>query len=282
MEDKWNFIILGIILLFVIGIVICLIVFKDRIFNAGKHLGDKSKSSPEELKAKGYGTYYKAYESPCITTDGKCITAGIKYITEYCAPHPETQNGCINELGELSFASQTRNELCQSNCRSYVLREITTDTNICQYDPPYNTPAYTCVPANAQMYEYRNYECIKNDSIGDNTCTYQCSQSGIDSAGLAGDADPTKPSYIPACDPTRPNYTANATITLNSLNYKDILKIGNDPTKGNLSKGYQVSNTYFSDGTVNPLVFNISHPYPRRSSNPSNFISYEDLVLLEI
>jgi hypothetical protein len=283
--EKWTLIIILCLLLLIVAAVIILIVFREEIFNIGKSAVKKGTSgtsgtsgtdNSEELKAKGYGTYYKAYETPCITTNGKCNTAGVKYITEYCAPHSETKNGCLNDNGEMTFAPRTINELCQPNCRSYVLKETTLDTNVCSYDAPYNLPAYTCVPPNAQMFEYRTYECIKNDSIGDNTCTYACNTSGIDSAGIPGDTDPSKQSYIPACAKN-----PGKTITLNTFNWNTYLNIGNDPNKGLTSKGYTISNILLSNGKVDSRNFNISPPYPPWSDSPSNVITLEELKILD-
>lgn len=273
MRDKWTFIIILFVLLLIIAAVVILLLFREKIFNTGKQL---AKASPKEKAAKGYGSYYTAYESPCITNTGKCNTAGIKYTTEYCTPHPETKKGCINDNGEMSFAPRTSNQLCQPNCRAFVLKETTPDTNVCAYDNPYNSTAYTCVPSNAQMFEYRTYSCIKNDSIGDNTCTYQCNSSGFDSAGIAGDSDSTKLSYIPACAKS-----SSSLITLNSFNWNNIYNIGNDPSKGNLSKGYQISNLTLSNGKVDPQNFHISPAYPPWSSSASNTITLEELKILD-
>lgn len=272
-KQKWLLIFIATLIIIVIIVGVILIVFKDRIFTGGKYLGDKSQ---EELSNKGYGTFSETYRSPCITSNGKCNTAGVKYITQYCQPHPITGKGCINDKGEQTFNSQSTQEVCQPNCRAFILNEITLPTNTCQYDTPYNEPAYTCVPSNAQMYEYRTYSCIKNDSIGDNTCTYQCGNAGITSAGIPGDQDPSKLSYIPKCASN-----PNATITLNSFNWGSINNIASDVNKGVLSKGYKITNITTEIGEVNPNLFRISPPYPPWSDNPSSYITYEQLRELD-
>jgi len=273
MDNKWLYIFLIFLLVVIIILFIVIFVHKDRVFNAGKHLG----AQPPKVHAqKGYGTYYKAFDSPCITTDGKCNTPGINYTTYYCLPHPDTGKGCINDDGEQTYNAKSVSNVCKANCKNFVFNEITEFNNVCQYDNPYNLPAYTCIPPNARSYEYRKFDCIKNDSIGDNTCTYTCGKCGTDSAGIKGDVDPTKESYIPACAAR-----GNQTITLNSLNWNNILNIANDPNKGQLSKGYKVSNIILENGQVDPNNFNITPAYPPWSSNPSNVISIDELRKLD-
>lgn len=270
-NDKYQFIIVIVILLLVIAAIIVLIFFGDDIFETGETLA--SKSQPE-LAKKGYGTYKSVYESPCITTNGKCNTAGVKYKTEYCEPHPVSGNGCINEKGEQTFNARSTSETCIPNCRSFILQEVTNFNNFCSYDPPYNQPAYTCIPPNAQAYEYRNYTCVKNDSIGDNTCTYKCGSAGVDSAGLNGDVDSTKESFIPFCV-----NNPNQSIILNSLPWNNINSL--DPKGVTMSKGYTITNLKLPNGQVDPKNFSISPAYPAWGPNPSTTISYEDLYALD-
>jgi hypothetical protein len=271
-NDKSIYLTLFIVLVVIVAIIILALVFKDDIFDTGKSLGSKPK---EELTKKGYGVYQKAYESPCITTNGKCNTAGVKYISEYCYPNPVTGNGCIDETGTQTYNSRSRNEVCIPTCRSYVLQE-STEPYICQYDNPFNSPNYSCVPTNAQSYEYRKYSCIKNDSIGDNTCTYTCGSAGVDSAGIRGDIDPSKESYIPYCQQPK---NLGKVITINTLPWNNITSLGQ---KGfNISKGYNIKNIILSNGLVDPNNFKISPPYPPWSDNPSNIITYSQLRELD-
>lgn len=258
-----------VIVVLVIGVTL-IVIFKDEIFGTGKVL---AKQAPLEQAKKGYGVYKKIYESPCISIDNKCVTAGLKYTTEYCVPHPETGNGCINENGEQTFASRSNQNVCQPNCRSFILQEVTTNENsICNYDEPYVEPAYNCVTANAKSFFYRNYTCVKNDSTGDNRCQYKCGSSGKDSAGINGDADPTKYSYIPACEAN-----SGTTITLIALPWKNIYNL---PLTGATTKGYTIKNLIVNN-EVSRDLFQISPAYPPWSETPKSLISYDDLYLLD-
>ena len=276
MEQKRDFLKIFVFVLIIVGIIVVVLifVFKDKLFGGGKHLAAKTQP---ELAAKGFGTYSKIAESPCITSDGKCNIAGIKYVTEFCTPHSDTGKGCIDENGEQTFNSRQTTKLCQQNCRSYILNEISQPYDQgCAYDAPYNSPQYNCVTSNAKSFFYRNFSCVKNDSIGDNTCTYTCGSGGVDSAGINGDADVSKLSYIPTCV-TKPG----TTIILNSLPWQNINKLKQGGQK--MSKGYTISNIIDpKTNKVDSTQFKITPAYPPWAGNEaSNIISYDALYELD-
>jgi hypothetical protein len=236
----------------------------------------KTSSIKSILTANDFGTYKKAYTSACVTTNGKCNNPGVQWVTEYCEPNSVSKKGCLDEKGNQTFASRSYSYPCQSNCRSFILNETTSSNtlNVCNYDYPYNLTSYNCVTQNAQTAKYRTFRCDKNDTIGDNACTYSCSSSGVDSAGILGDADSSRISYIPECA----NKPAT-TITLNSLPWNTIFTL---PKIGVvMSKGYTINNIYLSNGTVDVTRFSISPAYPPWSDSASNIISYNDLLTLD-
>lgn len=267
-----SFEIIFVILVFIVfvGIILYLVLRGDSVVHTGKHLATKG---ADIHTAKGYGAYKKVYESPCSTADGKCNNPGLKWITEYCTPHPDTGRGCLDENGEQTFAPRSTTQTCQTNCRSFVLQETTTLSNsICNYDSPFDT--FNCIPPNASAYQYRSFACVKNDTIGDNTCTYKCGSGGVQSNGVKGDADPSLISYIPAC-------AANpgATITLNHIPWNTIYNLGKNGYLTSL--GYTIKNILKSDGTLDKTKFSISPAYPPWAALPSNTISYQDLLNLD-
>ena len=267
-----TFEIIFVILVFIvfIGIVIYLVLRGDSVVHNGKHLATKG---ADAHAAKGYGTYQKVYESPCSTADGKCNNPGIKWVTEYCAPHPTTGRGCLDENGEQTFAPRSTTQTCRANCRSFILQETTTlSGSVCNYDSPFDT--FNCVPANASAFQYRSFTCIKNDTIGDNTCTYKCGSGGIQSNGIHGDADPSLISYIPIC-------AANpgATVTFNHIPWNTIYNLGKNGYVTSL--GYTIKNIITSDGTVDKTQFSISPAYPPWGATGYNTISYQDLINLD-
>ncbi len=254
-----------------IGIVIYLVLRGDSVIHTGKHL---SKKSADAQTAKGYGSYQKVYESPCSTIDGKCNNPGVKWITEYCVPHPDTGRGCLNENGEQTFAPRSTNQSCKANCRSFIFSENTTLTNsICNYDEPFNT--FNCIPPNASSYQYRSFTCTKNDTIGDNTCTYKCGSAGVQSNGVYGDADSSLISYFPVCA-AKPG----STIIFNHIPWNTIYNLGKNGYLTSL--GYTIKNILNTDGTVNKTKFSISPAYPPWGpSGGSNVITYENLITLD-
>lgn len=254
-----------------IGVVIYVFVDKDNVINTGKGLVDKDKGTQ---KANGYGTYKKLYESPCNTSDGKCSSSGLKWVTEYCEAHPVTGRGCIDDNGQQTFAPRSSSVLCHPNCRSFILKETTSLSNSsCNYDYPYSLSAYNCITPNATTAQYRTFNCVKNDTIGDNTCTYQCSSSGIDSNGMFGDADPTKISFIPQCQSN-----PGSTVTLRQIPWNSIKNLGSSGVK---IKGYTVKNKLLADGSIDPVNFSISPAYNQWTSSPVNTITYDELLLLD-
>lgn len=264
----------GVFFLFIIIVIIVLIVAvyvgKDRIFTKGTNLGSLSQ---EELNNLGYGTYIQTGITACITSDGKCLTAGLQTITETCQPNATTGKGCINELGEQTFQTRNTRVTCQPNCRKYILTEDTTfnQGGTCKYDEPFNESNFSCLPINARSYIYKKYNCVDNDSTGDNRCTYQCSGGGIDSSGSFADSDPSKLSYIPLCA-TNPGATVKLkTISGNILN--------NIPSDGLSIKGYTITNIIVN-GEPDPENFRITPAY-RQWNGPTGTISRADLIDLD-
>ncbi len=274
-------------------------IFRNKLFEKGPVL---AKQSNTQIAKKGFGVYKVAYTSACTTPNNKCNTPGTQYQSYFCEPHPETGNGCINDNGEQTFEAKTLTSSCQSNCRSYILQEYeTAPSNICRYDTvnytvngedftaDFNSPEYNCIPPNAvNPFFYREFLCVKNDSIGDNACTYKCGSSGVTPEGLIGDADINKESYIPTCDNTfnPPSTTSkskkqgkNRTIVLNSLPWTNIFEL---PTNGVvMSKGYTIKNIKDVNGKIDTLNFSITPAYPPWSPTKSNIIKFDDLKQLD-
>ena len=276
MESVLPIFIVIIVLLF-IGVVVYLFLKGDEVIHTGKHLSTKDAGTQ---KSKGFGTYVRAFTSPCTTATGKCTEPGIQWVTEYCQAHPETGRGCLNEKGEQTFAPRSSNQTCYPTCRSFVLNETTSENSVCNYDYPYNQPAYNCITANAQTAFYRTFECNKNDTTGDNSCTYRCSTSGVDSNGMYGDADPTKISYIPQCQ-----VNPKSTVTLKQIPWNNINALG---VAGVSVKGYTITNI-INNGVVDSQNFNISPAYaqwlniPGRtgSTGGTNTITRQQLLELD-
>lgn len=271
MNDDRAGVFILILVVVLIVILVLIFIFKDKVFNKGSKLASKSN---DELSSKGYGTYGAPFETPCVTGDGKCASAGFKYVTQYCEPNTKTGKGCLDENGQVTFAAKTQKSACQPNCRSLILQELNNPDTICNYDFPYNLPAYNCITSNARSFYYSERVCVANDPIGENACTYRCGSAGIDSTGQFGDSDPTKISYIPVCQGN-----SKKTITLNSLPWNTI---NNLPSKGvTMSKGYLIKNNYVNN-VLDTQNFVISPAYPPWDpENASNLISYEDLYALD-
>jgi hypothetical protein len=263
-QNIFVFIFIGILVL----LLIIAFILRYTIFKTGKYLVTAPQS---ELDAKGYGTYSTVFDTGCLTASGKCDTAGVKYVTQYCVPHPETGYGCLNENGEMTFESQTLTQNCLPNCRKYTLNNISGATGygpstVCQYSSTYASSDIVCVPVNAKTFNYSIYSCGVNDAVGENACNYTCGSGGVTDAGIPGDSDPTLPSYIPNC--------VNRKGTIISLNSFPWELRGNLPDKGvKISKGYTIFN-YVTNGGTGPNsqnLFNIVPDYipPPTADNPT-------------
>lgn len=261
-----------IVIIVFIGVVIYLFLKGDEVIHTGKHLSTKDAGTTD---SKGFGVYRGVYVSPCATSTGKCTEPGIQWLTEYCQAHPETGRGCLDENGEQTFAARSSSQTCYPLCRSFVLNETTNPNSVCNYDYPYNLPAYNCVTANARTAFYRTFECDKNDTTGDNACTYRCSSSGTDSNGIYGDADPNKISYIPQCQAN-----PKSTVTLKQIPWNNILDLG---VAGVSIKGYTITNI-INNGVVDSINFNIAPAYNQwidGGQGATNVITYQQLIELD-
>lgn len=263
-QNIFVFIFIGILVL----LLIIAFIIRYTLFKTGKYLVT---APQEELDKKGYGTYSTVFDTGCLTASGKCDTSGVKYVTQYCVPHPETGYGCLNENGEMTFESQTLTQNCLPNCRKYTLDNISAATGygpstVCQYSSTYASSDITCVPVNAKTFNYSIYNCGVNDAVGENACNYTCGSGGVTDAGIPGDSDPTLPSYIPSC--------VNRKGTIISLNSFPWNLRGNLPSQGvKISKGYTIFN-YVTNGGTGPNsqnLFNIVPQYipPPTSDNPN-------------
>jgi hypothetical protein len=263
-QNIFVFVFIGILIL----ALIIVFILRFTVFKTGKYLVTAPQS---ELDSKGYGTYSTVFETGCLTASGKCSTSGVKYSTQYCNAHPTTGYGCLDQNGEMTFASQTITSNCLPNCRKYVLNDVSGNTgfgpsNTCQYSSAYSSPDITCVPVNAKTFNYSIYTCGVNDAVGENACNYTCGSGGVTDSGTPGDSDNTLPSYIPNC--------VNRKGTIISLNSFPWQLRGNLPSKGvKISKGYTIFNHKTSGGTgsISQNLFNIVPLYipPPTSDNPS-------------
>jgi hypothetical protein len=263
-QNIFVFVFIGILIL----ALVIVFILRFTVFKTGKYLVTAPQS---ELDSKGYGTYSTVFETGCLTASGKCSTSGVKYSTQYCNPHPTTGYGCLNQNGEMTFASQTITSNCLPNCRKYTLNNVSGNTGFgpsttCQYSSKYSSPDVTCVPVNAKTFNYSIYSCGVNDAVGENACNYTCGSGGVTDAGIPGDSDSTLPSYIPNC--------VNKKGTIISLNSFPWQLRGNLPSKGvKISKGYTIFN-YKTNGGTGPIsqnLFNIVPQYlpPPTADNPS-------------
>jgi hypothetical protein len=263
-QNIFVFIFIGILVL----LLIIAFILRYTIFKTGKYLVTAPQS---ELDSKGYGTYSTVFDTGCLTASGKCDTSGIKYVTQYCVPHPETGYGCLNENGEMTFESQTLTQNCLPNCRKYTLNNISGaavygPSTVCQYSSTYAASDIVCVPVNAKTFNYSIYNCGVNDAVGENACNYTCGSGGVTDAGIPGDSDPTLPSYIPSC--------VNRKGTVISLNSFPWNLRGNLPSKGvKISKGYTIFNypPGATGGNASLNLFSVVPQYipPPTSDNPS-------------
>jgi hypothetical protein len=263
-QNIFVFVFIGILIL----ALIIVFILRFTVFKTGKYLVTAPQS---ELDSKGYGTYSTVFETGCLTASGKCSTSGVKYSTQYCNAHPTTGYGCLDQNGEMTFASQTITSNCLPNCRKYTLNNISGNTGFgpsitCQYSSTYASSDVTCVPINAKTFNYSIYSCNVNDAVGENACNYTCGSGGVTDAGIPGDSDPTLPSYIPSC--------VNKKGTIISLNSFPWQLRGNLPSKGvKISKGYTIFN-YNTNGGTGPVSQNLFNIVPQyipisTSDNPS-------------
>jgi hypothetical protein len=263
-QNIFVFVFIGILIL----ALIIVFILRFTIFKTGKYLVTAPQS---ELDSKGYGTYSTVFETGCLTASGKCSTSGVKYSTQYCNAHPTTGYGCLNQNGEMTFASQTITSNCLPNCRKYTLNNTSGNTGFgpsttCQYSSRYASQDVTCVPINAKTFNYSIYTCNVNDAVGENACNYTCGSGGVTDSGIPGDSDNTLPSYIPSC--------VNKKGTIISLNSFPWQLRGNLPSKGvKISKGYTIFN-YKTNGGTGPIsqnLFSVVPQYipPPTSDNPT-------------
>lgn len=118
----------------------------------------------------------------------------------------------------------------------------------------YNGSEYLCIPRTAKTYNYRIFNCVVNDGVGENACSYTCGSDGRNSANVSGDSIVNSPSFIPACVGKK-----GQVITLNSLAG---INLANLPKQGfKISKGYTVKNKLNTLGVIVPNVFTIDPPY---------------------
>jgi hypothetical protein len=117
-----------------------------------------------------------------------------------------------------------------------------------------NGSEYLCIPRTAKTYNYRIFNCVVNDGVGENACSYTCGSDGRNNANVSGDSIPTSPSFIPACVGKK-----GQVITLNSLAG---INLANLPKQGfKISKGYTVKNKLDVLGAIVPNMFTIDPPY---------------------
>jgi hypothetical protein len=252
-QKVFIFVFIGILVL----ALIIIFILRFTVFKTGKYL---TSLEDTDLSDKGYGTYSTVFETGCLTADGKCSTSGIKYSTQYCVANPTTGRGCLDENGEMTFASQTLQAACLPNCRQFTLNQLS-GTNPVGKELPWKVCSYSdaytgsqCVPPSAKTYNYNVLECINNDSVGENACSYVCGSDGVTDNGTSGDSIPTLPSYIPSCVNRK-----GLIISLKSFPWQ--LR-GNLPPQGVvLSKGYTITNFINPDGSINNSLFNVSPPY---------------------
>ena len=304
-QDSTQTILLIVIICVIVILIIGVVLFREKVFTTGKQLGKKTN---DELQSMGYGTYSTVYQTPCLTSTGKCSTSGQQYITQYCVPHSTTGKGCINSDGEQTFAPQTFSQNCLPNCRKYVFTDSTHNFNslqtTCAYPAPYNSASVNCIPSNIHPYFYDVLTCMNNDNVGDNACSYTCGQDGITSTHISGDSDPTLSSYIPACTSNK-----GKVITLNSM-ASSVVDLTNLPTNGfNLSKGFNVKNILYSGtgfsgmtgltgltgsavyyfgptGSINPNYFTIvpAYNFPKTDTIEGgirNIVNKEELAFID-
>jgi hypothetical protein len=279
-QKVFIFVFIGILVL----ALIIVFILRFTVFKTGKYL---TTVKDTDLSDKGYGTYSTVFETGCLTADGKCSTAGIKYSTQYCAAHPTTGRGCLDENGEMTFASQTLQSACLPNCRQFTLNQLSgfnqkqvalEPWKTCNYSNTY-TGAF-CVPPSAKTFNYNILECLNNDNVGENSCSYVCGSDGVTDNGTSGDSIPTLPSYIPSCVNKK-----GLIISLKSFPWQ--LR-GNLPPQGVvLSKGYTITNFINPDGSINNSQFNVSPPYLNVPSFenpnpiPKNTINFSELYDLD-
>jgi hypothetical protein len=252
-QKVFIFIFIGILVL----ALIIIFILRFTVFKTGKYL---TTVKDTDLSDKGYGTYSTVFETGCLTADGKCSTNGIKYSTQYCVAHPTTGRGCLDENGEMTFASQTLQNVCLPNCRQYTLNQLSGLSStgkelpwkVCSYSNVY-TGAF-CVPPSAKTFNYNVLECLNNDNVGENACSYVCGSDGVTDNGTSGDSIPTLPSYIPSC--------VNKKGLIISLKSFPSQLRGSLPPQGVvISKGYTITNFINPDGSINNNSFNVSPPY---------------------
>ena len=129
----------------------------------------------------------------------------------------------------------------------------------------YSGSTALCIPKTAKTFNYKVFNCVVNDGVGENACNYACGSDGKNGANVSGDSIVESPSYIPACVG---NY--GRTITLNSLTGINLTAL---PKQGyKISKGYLVKNKLVGDNIV-PNIFTIDPPYypPPSETEPFSF-----------
>ena len=111
MQKKFNKSIIIIIFSFLTVAIIGLYFLITRL-----HLFRKSQVELNSSVKQGYGFYGDPIEGPCITSDGKCNSSGLKKVTKRCIVNPVTKKGCLLSDGTMSFDNLVQNIPCNKQC----------------------------------------------------------------------------------------------------------------------------------------------------------------------
>ena len=117
-----------------------------------------------------YGIYSEPVSTSCINKTGKCSDMGLITTINYCLPNKTTGNGCLVETENgliQTFNSIEVTDACKSQCRSSVweITGISECMNI-------NGEIDGCLSDPIDGRKEITRKCVKNDTSGINTCTY--------------------------------------------------------------------------------------------------------------
>ena len=166
-----------------------------------KNILGKKQQNKLLSKNEGLGYYSETIRGDCIPYNNKC-GRGQRINTRKCIVNSQTNKGCIDDKGYMTFKDVKEVEECFTECISSILETfngyeknspaIFTGVNRI-YDPEtgidytddyiesYDTKTQTyilkkCIPDKLQFFYYKTYKCLSTDNGGKNTCDYVCGE----------------------------------------------------------------------------------------------------------
>ena len=119
---KFRLIILISLIVFVISVISVYFIAKSR----------RTQTDTKNSLEQGFGYYSNEESLGCFSKTGKCSVEGVETTIQYCKPHPQTGNGCIDDKGNQTFNTIIRKRPCKIQCTA---SKFTTEDGIRVKDP---------------------------------------------------------------------------------------------------------------------------------------------------